>query len=114
VWFLIAGSAALFFAIWPRTALRWGVVLVFGPIALFAVEACGEALNTALGAFPVRARVSARTKQISFSGLRVLYLLFETVIILAVIIAAGWLIRSIFPDQVSLVVAFMRSNFYGI
>lgn len=52
VWFLIAGGAALFFEIWPRTALGWGVVFAFGPVALFAVEACGEALNTTLAHCP--------------------------------------------------------------
>ena len=92
VWIVLALLFMLDAWVWPRTWIGWLLVFGAGPMAWVLMQVVGEAGVEAIRGLPVvrsiRFEVEKATAGDSFSASRIVYLLFETLLILVVLLVA--------------------------
>lgn len=89
LWFAFALVFMWEWALWPRSLVAWIVILAVGPVAYLTLSALGELVAAGFRRIPAvratRAAVVRSTAAVPFSWLRIAYLLFETILYLAVL-----------------------------
>ncbi len=113
-WGSLAVVDVIYFGMWPRTPVGWIAFILVSPIVVLIGEGCGEAFKKQLNSLPLSWKITDATKKKDFSVVRVIFALVVATLFFLELFAIGWLIWSLFPDQIRFVAAFLDRHFRRI